>query len=94
MKKCIYSLLLVLAACGGGSGAGTVGGIAPTISALSFVPNGVYVKSSGEQTTVSGTISLSDPDGERSSVTLNVLKASDQTVVSEATLNAQPIVWR
>lgn len=72
----------VVAGCGGGGGGGT-SAVAPTISALSYVPTAVYVNDGGGQTTVNGTFYFSDPEGDLSTTTLQVLDASGQPVFSQ-----------
>jgi N-acetylneuraminic acid mutarotase len=65
-------LAAVVAGCGGGGGSDSTG-TAPTLSNLSYSPNAAYVSSA--ETTFSGQVVFSDPDGDLASATLTVLDA-------------------
>jgi len=64
---------------GTGTDTGTVTKTAPSISALAYTPIKYYIATSGE-TTVSGSMTFSDADGDVSTLTINVFD-SDETQV-------------
>jgi len=66
-----------------GNGGNNGGGLAPTISALSFNPTAVYVNDGGGQIIVNGSINFSDPDGDLSTVTINIMDAAGTIVATE-----------
>lgn len=104
MGKVLTTLLAALflasslAACGGGGGSGgnggdpggNGGGTAPTISAMSFGPNVVYVGTEGGEMLVIGTLDYADPDGDIVSLTIVVRDESGQ-VTDEFTTPIQGV---
>ncbi len=83
----IVFLIQLLGACSSGGGDSSIAGTAPSISSLTIDPSQVYVGDGGGQADVSGSFYFTDPDGDLSTVTLNIFDASDQLITS----NVAPI---
>ena len=72
----------LLTGCGGGGG-GTGGSTVPTISNLQYYPQAAYVSTT--ETSFSGNVFFSDPDGDLASTTVTITDSSGATVSTTTT---------